>query len=324
MKLAGHRINAEMQGACQTRMRAIVAACESTRLFARNLDNGMFYTQKCLRSTEEKENDEVIVGQVGGVTTIGINRPQKRNCINDTTVAKLLEAFSRFESDDGACVGVLYGTGGNFCAGYDLEELHEQQAHGLAALVPCNSHLRKPIVAAVSGYALGAGFELALMCDLRVVEETAVFGFFNRRFGVPSVSGGTVRLQAVVGLSRALDLILTGRPVKSEEALACGLANRVVACGTALGQAVNLASSMRKFPQASLSADRISTYYAAFAASSMKDALTFERDNAQDAIEKETFGGAAKFVSGIGKHGEFKNISDSYTPVKPQNKLKKV
>jgi enoyl-CoA hydratase/carnithine racemase len=160
-------------------------------------------------------------------------------------------------------------------------------------------------VAAINGYAVAGGFELALWCDLRVVEETAVMGFFNRRFGIPIVNGSTARLPQIVGLSRALDLILTGRSVNAHEALDYGLANRVTACGTAIGNAINLANSLCKFPQECLRADRLSAYHSAYNSQSLEEALKFEFENAEPVLSKESIKGAEKFLQGIGRHGKF-------------------
>ncbi|KAJ9584142.1 hypothetical protein L9F63_021507 [Diploptera punctata] len=261
-------------------------------------------------------NDEILVEKLGPITTIGINRPNKRNCVNRKTAKQLSEAISQFENDDSALVAVLHGIGGNFCAGYDLEELSTfdkdvnfDSKPGDGPMGPTRRMVKKPLIAAVSGYAVAGGMELALMCDLRVMEETAVMGVFCRRFGVPLIDGGTVRLQALVGHSRALDLILTGRAIKAQEAFEWGLANRLVACGTSLGQAVNLANSLVKFPQECLRADRLSTYNAAFNAASYEEGFEFELNNGAPVLLKESVTGAKKFVAGIGKHGKFTNIS---------------
>jgi enoyl-CoA hydratase/carnithine racemase len=155
----------------------------------------------------------------------------------------------------------------------------------------------KPLIAAIDGYAVAGGLELSLLCDLRVVEENAIFGVFCRRFGVPLIDGGTVRLSKLIGLSRALDLILTGRPINAKEALDFGLANRVVAVGTALGQAFNLALSIAKFPQECLKADRKSTYYATFDAKSLQEALIFEYENGKPIISRESVQGLLQFCS---------------------------
>lgn len=206
----------------------------------------------------------VLVEKDSHITLIGLNREQQRNSIDANTAEQLTEAISQFEADDTSPVGVLYGIGGSFCAGYDLEELEaEAQRCSLNFLLrhegsvgPTRRHLRKPLVCGISGFCVAGGLELALMCDLRVMEDTAVLGFFNRRLGVPLSDGGTVRLAAAVGYSNALEIIATGRRIYSGEARRIGLVNRVVATGTALGQAVNLAFSIAKFPMASLMHDR--------------------------------------------------------------------
>ncbi|XP_027207010.2 enoyl-CoA hydratase EchA19 [Penaeus vannamei] len=257
-----------------------------------------------------ENRDLVLVDHIGEITTIGINRPEKRNCINSPAATALLQAFQDFDKDESSKVAVLYGVGGNFCAGYDLEEVSKKppvhlSSYGQGPMGPSRYETSKPVIAAVEGFAVAGGLELALWCDLRVVEETAVMGVFCRRFGVPLIDGGTVRLPAIVGLGRAMDLILTGRPIKGSEALDWGLANRLVACGTAVGQAVNLAQSLVKFPQECLRADRQSALYATFSASSMQDALRYEHENGIPVIMKESVHGAQKFVDGIGRHGKF-------------------
>ena len=208
------------------------------------------------------------------IMTIGINRPEKRNAVNTHTGEVLKEAFLDFESDDNMYVAVIHGLGGNFCAGYDLEELSELEddiSNKVAEILmdqgpmgPTKMELTKPVIAAVNGYCVAGGLELAIMCDLRVVEENSKLGFLNRRFGVPLIDGATVRLPALIGLSRAMDLILTGRLLEPKEALDWGLANRVVTTGTAFGQALNLAKEIVKFPQECLRADRESTLYATY------------------------------------------------------------
>ncbi|KAM7307450.1 putative enoyl-CoA hydratase echA8 isoform X2 [Ixodes scapularis] len=263
----------------------------------------------------------VVTEKQGRVLLVGINRPEKRNCVDSETACQLVQAFRDFDADDSVNVAVLHGKGGTFCAGYDLSELSEasddsqldedncssrgcETGAGASAQGPSGMLTRKPTVAAVNGYAVAGGLELALWCDLRVVDETAVMGVFCRRFGVPLLDGGTVRLPALIGLSRALDLILTGRPVSAKEALDIGLANRVVSCGTALGQAISLAGSIAKFPQQCVRADRASAYHACFSGS-LQEALAYERDNGKNVLAAESIQGAKKFVSGIGRHGSF-------------------
>jgi len=253
--------------------------------------------------------DRVVVNKQKNLFLIGINRPEKRNSIDDETAAQLRKAFEDFENDSEAYAAVLYGKGGNFCAGYDLSEVAKGNFSGISSahgpLGPTKKLLSKPVVAAINGYAVAGGFELALWCDLRVVEETAVMGFFNRRFGIPIVNGSTARLPQIVGLSRALDLILTGRSINAREAYECGLANKITACGTAIGNAINLANSLCKFPQECLRADRLSAYHSTYNSQSLEEALKFEYENAAPVLEKESVKGAEKFLQGIGRHGKF-------------------
>jgi len=213
---------------------------------------------------ETKPAPTILVEKDVNITLIGINREQQRNAIDEETAEKLTVAINQFEADDTSPVGVLYGVGGSFCAGYDVKELEAEAQRGSlnfllrheGSMGPTRRHLRKPIICGISGFCVAGGLELSLLCDLRVMEDTAVLGFFNRRLGVPLSDGGSVRLAAAVGYSNAVDIIETGRRVYAKEALRIGLVNRVVATGTALGQAVNLAFSIAKFPMASLQHDR--------------------------------------------------------------------
>lgn len=289
-----------------------------------SLGRGSRFLHRCLLNSRVKpktmstlgktdtcaEEGTVIVERHPEITMIGINRPEKRNCINSPTAAALLKAFQDFDNDDSSKVAVLYGVGGNFCAGFDLKELSDCPPVALSAydrgpMGPSRYETKKPVIAAVEGFAVAGGLELALWCDLRVVEETAVMGVFCRRFGVPLIDGGTVRLPAIVGLGRALDLILTGRAIKGKEAFEWGLANRIVACGTAVGQALNLAQSLVKYPQKCMLADRTSALNATFAAKSLQEALKFEHENGISVIMEESVEGAQKFVDGLGRHGKF-------------------
>jgi len=249
------------------------------------------------------------------IMTIGINRPEKRNCVNTETAERLKEAFHDFEMDENMYCAVLYGLGGTFCAGYDLEELSELEedlANKIAEILmdqgpmgPTKMTINKPIIAAVNGFCVAGGLELAIMCDLRVVEENSKLGFLNRRFGVPLIDGGTVRLPELIGLSRAMDLILTGRLVEPREALDWGLANRVVSTGTAFGQAVNLAKEIVKFPQECLRADRESALNATFSAKNLDEAMSFESENSAQVLTTEAIIGAKKFTAGLGRSGKF-------------------
>nr|XP_028593593.1 uncharacterized protein LOC114600920 [Podarcis muralis] len=248
----------------------------------------------------------------GTIMTIGINRPEARNAVNQETAGLLVEAFRWFEENSTLTVAVLHGLGGNFCAGYDLKEL----AHAPASIKleqdvtqtpgpmgPSRMKFSKPVIAAVSGYAVAGGLELSLLADLRVVEESAIFGVFCRRFGVPLIDGGTVRLPKLIGLSHALDLILTGRPVGAQEAFQLGLANRIVPSGQALQHATELAEQISAFPQHCMRADRNSAYYSAFDASSFTEAMQFEFDTGVQVVLEESVPGAKKFSLGHGRGG---------------------
>ncbi|KAL3888191.1 hypothetical protein ACJMK2_000570 [Sinanodonta woodiana] len=277
----------------------------SGRLFSIVLKS-MSYSTTAERTVE--------VEKVGKIVLIGINRPQKRNAVNPETAEQLHQAFKQFDDDKDSLVAILHGKDGNFCAGFDLEALTtspekcvrgDPQQSDIGPMGPSRLLTSKPIIAAVSGYAVAGGMELALMCDLRVMEESAIMGIFCRRFGVPLIDGGTVRLPKLIGLSRALDLILTGRPVGAKEALEMGLANRVVATGTALGQSLKLAQEIAKFPQQCMNVDRRSAYYSTYDAESWDAAMQYEFQNGMKVIQDEAVPGAASFVKGIGKHGSF-------------------
>ena len=206
----------------------------------------------------------VRVERDGPVSTVILDRPAVRNAVDGPTAAALTEAFREFEADDSACAAVLCGAGGTFCAGADLKALgspdgNRAEPDGDGPMGPTRMRLSKPVIAAIGGHAVAGGLELALWCDLRVAEEDAVLGVFCRRWGVPLIDGGTVRLPQIVGLGRALDLILTGRPVPAAEALAMGLVSRVVAPGEARAAAEALAHELASLPQACLRSDRQST-----------------------------------------------------------------
>ena len=245
----------------------------------------------------------------GPVTTVVLDRPEVRNAVDGPTAAALAEAFRAFEADAEARVAVLWGAGGTFCAGADLTAIAAGRGNRLAPdgdgpMGPSRMLLAKPVIAAVAGYAVAGGLELALWCDLRVVEEDAVLGVFCRRWGVPLVDGGTVRLPRLIGLSRALDLILTGRPVDAREAERIGLANRVVPRGRSRAAAEALAAEIAAFPPRCVLSDRRSAYEA--------DALGLEAALAREfalglaTIESgETRSGAGRFAAGEGRHGRF-------------------
>ncbi len=201
----------------------------------------------------------------GPVTTVILDRPERKNAVDRPTAEALADAFRAFEADPEARVGVLFGDHGTFCAGADLKAIaagtaNRVEAGGDGPMGPSRMLLEKPVVAAIAGHAVAGGLELALWCDLRVVEEDAILGVFCRRWGVPLIDGGTVRLPRLIGLSRALDLILTGRAVHADEALAMGLANRVVPRGSARAAAEALAHELSALPQLCMKQDRLSAY----------------------------------------------------------------
>jgi enoyl-CoA hydratase len=205
----------------------------------------------------------VRVERDGAVVTVVIDRPEVRNAVDGATAAALADAFREFDADDGAHVAVLTGAGGTFCAGADLKALggpagNRAEPDGDGPMGPTRMRLSKPVIAAIEGHAVAGGLELALWCDMRVAAEDAVLGVFCRRWGVPLIDGGTVRLPRLIGLGRALDMILTGRPVEAGEALAAGLADRVVPRGRALAVAQELAAQIAALPQACLRSDRMS------------------------------------------------------------------
>ncbi|MGC2653640.1 MAG: crotonase/enoyl-CoA hydratase family protein [Mycobacterium sp.] len=250
-------------------------------------------------------SDPVRVERDGAVTTVIINRPEARNAVNRPTAAALYEAFQHFDGDDRASVAVLCGDNGTFCAGADLKAFGTPDANavhrtGPGPMGPTRMVLSKPVIAAVSGYAVAGGLELALWCDLRIAEEDAVFGVFCRRWGVPLIDGGTVRLPRLIGHSRAMDMILTGRAVAAEEALAIGLANRVVPKGQARRHAEELAAQLAALPQQCMRSDRSSMLHQWGRPET--EALDFEFASIAR-VAAEANEGAGRFAAGAGRHG---------------------
>ncbi len=248
----------------------------------------------------------------GSVFIITIDRPEVRNAVDRPTADALSGAFRNFEADEEAVVAILTGAGGHFCAGADLtamttdpERANRVDPDGDAPMGPTWMQLDKPVIAAVEGYAVAGGFELALWCDIRVAATDARFGFFNRRWGVPLLDGGSVRISRVVGLGRGLDLLLTGRSVDADEALAIGLVNRIVEPGHALDAAVELAEQIAAFPQAALRAARRSAYDGG--GLDQAGALRREFKDGLAALT-EAQEGAARFSAGAGRHGDFQDI----------------
>jgi len=254
----------------------------------------------------------VLIERDAAVWTITLNRPQARNAVDGPTAHALAQAFRAFDADADACVAVLTGAGGQFCAGADLKAVAsgrggnplDADLHADGPMGPTRQRLSKPVIAAVEGHAVAGGLELALWCDMRVAGAGAVFGVFCRRFGVPLIDGGTVRLPRLIGESRALDLILTGRPVGADEALVLGLANRVVPAGQALAAARELARAIAAFPQRCLRNDRASVL--GQHGLPLRDALAHEFALGMQTLQSgEAVSGAQRFSAGMGRHGEF-------------------
>jgi enoyl-CoA hydratase len=254
----------------------------------------------------------VVIEKTSNVTTVILHRPHVKNAVDRPTATALAQAFRDFDADETASVAVFWGAGGTFCAGADLKAFGDASGDrksrleetGDAPMGPTRLRLTKPVIAAISGHAVAGGMELALWCDLRVMEESAVFGVFCRRFGVPFIDGGTIRLPRLIGMSRALDLMLTGRPVPAHEALAMGLANRVTPDGQARQTAEELAAQIASFPQRCMRSDRLSAYEQwdlPFEA-----ALQNEFRRGIKVIESgESLSGAQSFAAGKGRHGSF-------------------
>jgi len=247
----------------------------------------------------------VRVEKSGPVTTVILDRPHARNAVDGPTAMALFNAFEEFDRDESASVAVLWGDNGTFCAGADLKAMGTPDSNplhrdGPGPMGPSRMVLSKPVIAAISGFAVAGGLELALWCDLRVAEQDAVFGVYCRRWGVPLIDGGTVRLPRLIGHSRAMDLILTGRAVDADEALAIGLANRVVPNGQARQAAEQLAAELAALPQLCLRSDRLSALNQW--GQSETEAMDFEFGSLSR-VAAESLAGAARFAKGAGRHG---------------------
>jgi len=251
----------------------------------------------------------VLIERKYPIYTVIINNPEVKNAVDGPTAKALADAFREFEKDEKAEVAILWGDNGTFCSGANLKAIVDGygnliEKEGDGPMGPTRMRLSKPIIAAVAGYAVAGGLELALWCDLRVVEKSAIFGVFCRMFGVPLIDGGTVRLPRLVGLSRALDMILTGRPITADEAYSWGLANRIVEDGQSRQEAENLGREIAKFPKICMRNDRMSTYeqYGL----KVVDAMATEFEYGLKTLESGEFlKGSKEFVQGKGKHGSF-------------------
>jgi enoyl-CoA hydratase len=264
-------------------------------------------------------SEPVRIECIGPVTVVTLDRPEVRNAVDDATARALHQAFLAFEGDPDARVAVFHGEHGHFCAGWDLQagarlaqqpgayplaqlDFSADDPKALGPMGPSRLLLTKPVIAAVSGAAVAGGMELALWCDLRVMEEDAYFGVYCRRFGVPLIDGGTVRLPRLIGMAHAMDLILTGRKVEAEEALRMGLANRVVPKGKAREAAIELTLQLAKFPQQTMLADRMNAFEQW--GKPLNEALHAEWERSRQQIG-DALEGAARFASGEGRHGKF-------------------
>jgi len=258
------------------------------------------------------ETPTVLVETRGRVRIVTINRPAVRNAVNPATADALRDAFVAFGEDETVDVAVFTGADGAFCAGYDLKAFSASKGdvpyepEGVGPMGPSRLLLDKPVIAAVEGPAVAGGLELALWCDLRVAADDAVFGVYCRRWGVPLIDGGTVRLPRLIGHSRAMDMILTGRPVTGEEALEFGLANRLVPPGTALEAAVALAEELTRFPQVCMRTDRMSAIRQW--GMSIEEALRYEGREGVAPFRDEALSGAGRFAGGKGRGGDFGDI----------------
>lgn len=254
----------------------------------------------------------VEISRVDSTTIITINRPQVRNAVDGPTAATLAAAFRHFDTDEDASVAILTGAAGTFCAGADLKAVSAGDGNrvsdsGDGPMGPTRMLLSKPVIAAVEGHAVAGGLELAVWCDLRVAARDAIFGVYCRRWGVPLVDGGTIRLTRLIGQSHAMDLILTGRGVSGEEAKAMGLANRLTEPGKALEAALELARDLDRYPQRCLRSDRLSAYEQW--ALPLEEALRNETRRGRTVIDSgETRAGASRFAAGAGRHGDFSSI----------------
>ncbi|WP_278263033.1 crotonase/enoyl-CoA hydratase family protein [Nocardia sp. AG03] len=251
----------------------------------------------------------VLVERDGPLVLIGINRPEARNAVDGPTAAALAAAFRDFDADPDAAVAILHGVGETFCAGADLKAIGTERGNvaaveGDGPMGPTRMRLSKPVIAAISGYAVAGGLELAIWADLRVADEDAVLGVFCRRWGVPLIDGGTVRLPRLIGESHAMDLILTGRPVDAAEAHRIGLVNRVAPRGRSLATARELALELTRFPQTCLRQDRLSLLEQA--GRTEDDALANEFARGMTSLRSDTLDGAARFAAGAGRHGDFR------------------
>lgn len=253
----------------------------------------------------------ILIEKDGPITIISINRPAVRNCVNPETAEELAQAWRDFDNDPEQLVGVFAGVETGFCAGFDLKavaagDVRQTTDDSDGPMGPSRMLLSKPVIGAITGHAVAGGLELALWCDMRVAEEDAILGVYCRRWGVPLIDGGTVRLPRLVGLGHAMDMILTGRGVPADEALRMGLVNRIVPKGSAREEAIALAHQLSKFPQFCMNSDRLSAYEQF--GMSLDDAILNEFHHGREALKHGTREGATRFAEGKGRGGDFSEI----------------
>lgn len=274
-------------------------------------------TPRFLSSSSTTTVNVAHVDDAPSIRLIGINRPAKRNCVNHSTALQLFAAFQQFENDPTARLAILYGEGGSaFCAGYDLSEVASADIPSSSSgysknepgpMGPSRMSLKKPLIAAVAGPCVAGGLELSLLADMRVGEQSSKYGVLCRRFGVPLIDGGTVRLPRLIGLSRALDLILTGRTVNADEAFQIGLISRLVPDGQCLSAAIQLAKDILRFPYECMNTDRLSAHFAT--SNSVDDSLKHEFEHGIKLIERESIPGAKHFIEQKqGRGGKYNDV----------------
>lgn len=287
-------------------------------MLSRRIFSSFLTTFRRFSSLSELESTVKVthVEDAPSIRLIAINRPAKRNCVNHSTALQLLLAFKDFENDPAARLAIFYGEGGSaFCAGYDLSEVAaariplplDYETDGPGPMGPSRLTLKKPLIAAVAGPCVAGGLELSLLADMRVGEQSSKYGVLCRRFGVPLIDGGTVRLPRVIGLSRAMDMILTGRTVLAEEAFQMGLINRLVPNGESLKVAIELAKEILQFPYDCMNTDRLSAYYSL--SHSVDESLKYEYEQGRKLIERESVPGAKHFIEQKqGRGGRYDNV----------------
>lgn len=264
-------------------------------------------TRMTIANTNER--DILLYTKYRSMVLIGLNRPDTRNALDTNLVNRLESAITDFENDEEAAVAIIFGEGGNFCAGYDLKELNEKKVETIPPHFVHNKlterYVKKPLIAAINGYAVGAGFDIALWCDLRVMDETCIVGCLSRRYGMTMSESAIGRLQAIVGFSKAMEILLIGEPIKCDEAKRLNICNRVAPCGTSVGLAITLASELCKYPQAGSLTDRATLYKHAYSKIPLKNSVIDTESMIYKAqVIEDVKVGSELFADGVGKHAK--------------------